>query len=315
MQPAADERSKYSTHSPWTPKGLNTGRIRKEPHSMSRLCIACLCTALLPGTWAQTASAEVKHAVSENESAGELPELVSDRPDFTESAEVVGKGIMQTESGFARESIGGDAPERSITGPFPLFRIGVSKRVELRFGSDGYTWQRFRTAEGEQKLWGVSDQSFGAKVKLFDAKGWRPDFAVIAAVSAPIGHRDFTSGGYDPEVKLCWAHDMPAGFALSGNFNFSSATDPLGRLFQRAMSASAGHDLVAGFAGYWEYYNISLDRDAGSASIFNSGVTHMIGKNAQLDFSVGKTVTGNLPSWFVSGGIVVRSPLGLFGRR
>ena len=58
------------------------------------------------------------------------PELITDRPDFTESSEVVGRGVVQLESGLTFAS---RMPAvRQVTLPELLVRIGLGDRVELR---------------------------------------------------------------------------------------------------------------------------------------------------------------------------------------
>ena len=261
--------------------------------------------------WAGGSAAAVKTPVAPAvEGEEEIGELISDRPDFTESSEVVGKGVLQIETGIVGERYGeGAEGTGGITGPLPLIRLGVSKRFEFRFSGDGYSRQRL-LARGSEATGGASDGAIGGKLKLVDEKGSRPAVAVIAGVSAPVGHSRFTSGGWDPEVKLCWAKDVPAGFAVSGNFNFSSVTDSDGRLWNRAVSLSAGHDLAFGLAGYFEWYDLSFDRDQGHGSLLNGGITRMIGKNAQVDVEVGRTISGNSPGRFASVGLVVRRPIG-----
>ncbi|MCC6537812.1 MAG: transporter [Bryobacterales bacterium] len=259
--------------------------------------------------WGGDGEAAVRTPVALLEGEPELGELISDRPDFTESSEVVGKGVLQIETGIAGERYGRGADGTGgITGPMPLVRLGVSKRFEFRFSGDGYSRQRL-LARGSEATGGASDGGIGGKVKLVDEKGARPALAVIAGVSAPVGHNRFTSGGWDPEVKLCWAKEVPAGFAVSGNFNFSSVTDSDGRLWNRAVSLSAGHDLAFGLAGYFEWYDLSYDRGQGHGSLVNGGITRGIGKNAQVDVEVGHTISGNSPGWFASIGFVVRRPI------
>lgn len=277
--------------------------------------LACIVLLGATAAWCGGGGAAVKAPVAAaEEGEPEIGELVSDRPDFTESSEVVGKGVLQIETGIVGERYGNGADGTGgVTGPLPLVRLGVSKRFEFRFSGDGYSRQRL-LARGSEATGGASDGGIGGKVKLVDEKGARPAVAVIAGVSAPVGHSRFTSGGWDPEVKLCWAKDVPAGFAVSGNFNFSSVTDSEGRLWNRAVSLSAGHDLAFGLAGYFEWYDLSYDRGQGHGSLVNGGITRMIGKNAQVDVEVGHTVSGNSPGWFASIGFVVRRPIGLLMR-
>jgi hypothetical protein len=60
-------------------------------------------------------------------SLADTPELVTDRPDQTESTEIVPKGFVQTELGLG-DADGADA---TFAG---LARIGLSERIELRVG-------------------------------------------------------------------------------------------------------------------------------------------------------------------------------------
>src|SRR5690349_12753983 len=68
----------------------------------------------------------------------EVPELVTDRPDFTESSEVIGKGGFQFESGLSFEADGHDQDRaRAFSAPAALMRIGLGYRTELRLGGEG----------------------------------------------------------------------------------------------------------------------------------------------------------------------------------
>ena len=108
-------------------------------------------------------------------------------------------------------------------------------------------------------------------------------------------------------MKLCWARDLPAGFGLSGNFNYASLTDEAGRFTQGSISASLGHDLVAGWGGYWEVFSFSpMERAATTAWIFDTGISHLLGPNQQVDFTVGRGLTSAAPDWFVSAGFSLR---------
>jgi Putative MetA-pathway of phenol degradation len=240
----------------------------------------------------------------------EQSELVTDRPDFTESAEVAGRAMFQVETGFAidRSVLEGER-SRSLTGPFPLLRLGVSKRVELRFAGDGYSWARLNSTGTEDHVRGRSDFSVGGKVKFFDQTTARPDFAVIAAVSVPKGHPQFRGGGYDPEVKLCFAKDAPLGFVTSWNINLASVSDEQGRFLGRAFSLSAGHAVWRDLSMYSELYNVTIDRSMGTSTVFNGGLTHPIGRNVQVDVLAGHSVAGRQVGWFVGVGFSMRQSL------
>src|SRR5690242_18428459 len=88
------------------------------------------------------------------QTGGGVPELVTDRPDFTESSEVVGPRVVQIESGFTLEQ--DDASTRQMTAPQMLVRVGIGRRAELRFAGDGFVSQSLSTAAGHVRTSGRS---------------------------------------------------------------------------------------------------------------------------------------------------------------
>jgi hypothetical protein len=234
-----------------------------------------------------------------------VPELVTDRPDFTESSEVVGRGVLQVETGMTLEEEGeSDATTRALATPQVLVRIGLSRRVELRLGGDGFVSQSLRTPAGSERTSGYSDAEIGAKVKLVDASAAGFDVAVIPALSLPTGKAGFSSTGYDPSVKLTWARELPQGFGLSGNFNAASITVDGQREWERAVTLSLGHGFGESWGAYWEGYGFLADGSCDCT--INTGVTRAFGPNAQFDVEVGRGVSGDAPSWFVGVGFAVR---------
>lgn len=230
------------------------------------------------------------------------PELITDRPDFTESSEVVGRGVVQIEAGITVEEP--DSSVRQVTLPQLLVRIGLGSRVELRLASDGFVSQSLADAGGRHSHRGRSDMEIGAKVKLLDADRAGFDLALIPALSLPIASDDFGSHGYDPGVKLTVARDLPREFGLSANVNTASVTEGDGRVWTREASVSLAHGLGGPFGGYWEAYG-SFDR-GGCDCTLNTGVTMALGANRQVDVEVGHGVSGDARGWFVGLGFALR---------
>lgn len=239
----------------------------------------------------------------------DLSELVTDRPDFTESTQVVGAGVFQFENGFTLDN---ESHVRGLTGPEALVRIGVSKRLELRLGGAGF---RAETPKGSVTDRGMMDFELGVKILLFDQSRFRPACSLIPLISMPTGSDSFSSGGYDPTVKVALAKDLIAGFTLGGNVNFSSFQTPEGRFRQTAVSASLGHELPGGFGAYWEVFGFSpSEKDGMTSWIANTGVTHKITKNAQVDVRGGRRLTSGGPDWFFGVGMAIRQPTHLLAR-
>ena len=233
----------------------------------------------------------------------DTPDFVTDRPDFTESSEVVGRGLVQVESGFVLEA---DQNSRAITTPAVLARIGLSRRMELRVGGEGFlrSWDR---GQAGGAVFGGSDMEVGAKVRLLSFTHFAA--AVIPAVSIPTNNPNFSSGAYDPTVKATWSTVLPRDFGLSGNVNVSRPTDAVGRFTQTAVSVSLGHDLAGGWGGYWEAFSFSpMERGADVGWTLNSGVTRSVGRDMQIDIEAGRGVTPDALDWFVGFGFAIRRP-------
>jgi hypothetical protein len=239
--------------------------------------------------------------------SGQTDPMTTDRPDFTESSEVIRRGGFQLETGMTLE--GETDRSRAFTAPAALFRLGLGHRTELRFGGDGILvadiGRRDRTS-------GYSDVEIAAKIRLFNQDQIGVDLAVIPILSLPVGSDGFSSGTYDPTIKITWARELPAGFGLSGNVNVSAVSDPGGRFYHDAVSVSVGDDLSAGWGSYAEIYGFSrFDRDGGRAVIVNGGVSRPVGNRMQFDLEAGGGITAAAPDWFVGVGFAIR---GSFGR-
>jgi hypothetical protein len=233
----------------------------------------------------------------------EIPEISTDRPDFTESVETVAPGLIQFEDGFTTES---EAGTRRFSTPELLLRVGLTRRLELRFGDEGLLSERTTGSS----VHGRSDSEVAVKVRLWEQGRFRPAVSLIPILSLPTGHTYFSSHGYDPTLKIALAKDLRKGFSISGNLNFSRLSDPEGRYAQRALSCSLGHALAAGFSGYWEVFTFSpWDKGASAAWVLNTGVSHHIGRNVQVDVRVGKRVTDVGPNYFFGAGVAFRRSL------
>jgi hypothetical protein len=270
-------------------------------HRVSSVALFLICVCGSPAiAVAQTALAE-KAVVA----PVEVPELITDRPDFTESSEVIGKGGFQFESGMSFEADGG-GEARAFAAPAALMRIGLGARTELRLGGEGLlseVVQGVRTS-------GYSDFEVGAKVKLFNQDQIGFDLALLPIVSLPVGAEGFTSGTVDTALKITWARELPAGFGLTGNVNVASLSDEAGRFHQEALSFSLGHGLPGGWGSYVEAYGFSrLDRDGQAAVTFNGGVTRPVGDNIQFDIEAGRALTTDAPDWFIGFGFAIRGSL------
>ncbi len=270
---------------------------------------SCFCALVLASTCKAQATVPVSSGMTRGAGdakvpvSGELPELATDRPDFTEVTETVRPGVVQVEMGFTLDREGG---VRHLSQGEILSRIGLTPRLELRLGGEGLLSER-----GSGSAWhrGVSDTEVGFKLSLWEQKKMRPALSLIPMLSMPSGSRAFTSSTFDPTLKMVLSEDLPVGFTLGGNLNFSSISGDTHRITQEAWSLSLGHDLTRGFGAYWEAFSIGpWEPGSSPAYLINSGVTHGLGRNAQIDFRGGQRLTDVGPNWFFGVGFAFRQP-------
>src|SRR5688500_2105944 len=114
------------------------------------------------------------------------PELLTDRPDFTETSFAVPRGSLQLESGFTYTDEGGSGGH-VLNLPELLIRYGFAPRTELRIGTPEFV----RVRNGG-RIDGMSDMSLGFK-RQFGPDDAPYGYALIGAVSLPVGEGDLTS--------------------------------------------------------------------------------------------------------------------------
>lgn len=265
-------------------------------HACRLLALALCVLGLLPtASAAQTDPAPV-------------PDLSIDRPGFTESSDVVGRGFVQFEMGTSYEWSGHDQNrDRTFTAPMALMRVGVSKRFELRLSTDGYMLDTYGLGAAHAVTRGQTDVEVGAKLLLLDGRR-RVQAALIPMASLPTGKSGVTSGTVDPTLKFTWQADLPGRFDISGNMNVERLGDDLGRYTESALTVSLGRSYGEDWGAYWEAFGfLPQGRPGKTAWTIDGGVTRTVGGNLQLDVEIGRGVTSSAPDWFLSGGIGIRT--------
>lgn len=149
---------------------------------------------------------------------GALQEIVTDRPDFTESSSTVDSGRWQVETGLTHSWTGRD---RETQAPETLLRVGCGPRWELRLGMPSYQLQRDGGVTGD----GWGDLYFGTKLRLLDLPGgfqvaWIP--GLLSAMDPQPGE----GSRHAVDVKLAWSKDVRGGRSLAGMLAVAAAIGP-----------------------------------------------------------------------------------------
>ena len=235
------------------------------------------------------------------EAGAQTAELVTDRPDQTESATVVPRGLLQVETGYRFTRDGGAGGH---AGPGTLLRVGLGGRTELRLGHAGVVG-----GEGRR---GAGDSELGAKINLIPrADGWRPELALLGGLSLPTGDHGFSSDGADPSFLIAFAHELRPRLALGYNAGaaWESSPDRPDRDAFIVYSLALGVSLTDRLGTFLEIFgDRQLTGPVASRTSVDGGLTFLLTEVLQLDFSVGRGLGAAADDLFVGTGLSLRLP-------
>lgn len=231
----------------------------------------------------------------------EVDDIVTDRPDQTESSLVVPVGSVQIETGWLYET---DYYRWTSSYPTTLIRVGVSDALELRFTGE-YIHDRYQLAATHYVDQGIGNIAAGAKIHIAEEKGWIPETAFIGHLQLPIGSRHFRPQYVAPDFRFTFSHGLGEVFSLSANLG--GEWDGGGGSGAAVYTLSLGCDLTESFGGYIEAFG-SMWGDGPPSHLLDGGFTLRPAPNLQFDASIALPFTERGPDFYASTGISVRLP-------
>jgi len=238
----------------------------------------------------------------------EAPDLVTDRPDQTESSVTVAPGHVQIEAGWTMTSRE-DGPHELTTNEVPstLVRIGVTDWAEARIGWAGYVSQELEVGTFSETLSGLGDGELGFKVYLGEESGQKPELALLAGVSVPVGADEVTSDEWDPAVRLCASRTISDQLGAGANLGLTWEN---GRedvyITYTAVCGYAVSDQIGAFAEV--YGDVPTESDLDASHLVDGGFTYLVQGNLQLDLAGGLGLSDAADDWFFGLGVSYRLP-------
>ena len=223
--------------------------------------------------------------------------IVTDRPDFTESAIVVPFKRVQIETGFTYQW---SRSAFTLGLPETLFRISTGTKSELRIGLPDYNWQSSNSVRSA----GLSDLYLGMKLQIGPfANG--DDFALIPAINMPSKVDPFSSQTFDPELKVCWGRSLSAVWGVSAMAYFIYASDDTGGQLVTQTTVSFSRELSGQSGMFFEYAATFANRMEG-IHVVHVGWAFRPTSDTQFDIHGGFSLSSIDSEPFIAMGYSVR---------
>ena len=240
----------------------------------------------------------------------ETAELVTDRPDQTESATIVPPGSLQVETGitFTSDTRGLDPgidKQQSLALGTTLIRVGLLKNLELRLiGQHSQSQTFLRNLNDSESESGVSDIAIGGKFGVTEEDGMIPEIALNLHMGLPIGGDNFRPTVAVPDFRLLLAKTLTEDLSLGLNLGAEYSGDQPDGTFVYTLSLAMG--LSEKLGAYIETYG-----DMPSAQKLNvlvdGGFTYLVAPLVQLDLEAGYSLSERTDlDYFIAGGISFR---------
>jgi len=236
------------------------------------------------------------------------PDLITDRPDQTESAVVVPVRSLQIETGFLLQKNETDLTvERLVTCNTTLLRYGLLERLELRIGLDLLSERLEIKHTGiREHITGTGPLLLQFKYRIVEERGWIPDIAFIGGAALPYTAKEFfRTPGVAPAFRFALSHTLSDRLALGSNlgaeWDGESRTPGFWYSFALGITATEKLGLFTEFYGFM--------REPGKRMhLFDAGFTYLVLHNLQLDLSGGVGLNKIAFDSFISFGFSWRLP-------
>ena len=218
-------------------------------------------------------------------------ELITDRPDATESPNTVPQNHLQIETGLYYESFTENYVQQETKGyNTTLLRFGVLTNFEFRLGWDFEETQfSVDNEELENVLSGFSPLLIGFKTEIAQENKLLPDIGLLVHAYLPF----FASTDYRPQttgldVIFSFSHTLSEKSNLGYNLGAAWQNDADG--IEYVYTLAYGYSLTDRWGIYVEIYG-NLPENSRAQHFADAGITYLVKNNLQLDATVGTGIT------------------------
>jgi len=214
-------------------------------------------------------------------------EIVTDRPDQTESSITVEHKSLQIEGGISL-SKNNEGNEKSFAAPSVLFRYGIIKGLELRLFTQYESINR-EDSGTTLNYNGFNDLEIGAKIQLLKNDKKNIEMAFLSHLIIPTAKKELTSNAFGVINKLAISHKISNKIGLGYNIGY----DFIENINALTYSVALGIALSDSVGFYIEHYGTWAEQNQFESN-FDGGFTYLLNSNLQLDISYGFGINNSM---------------------
>jgi hypothetical protein len=233
-------------------------------------------------------------------------QIEPDRPDQTDSPNIIPIGFLQLETGVVYEKdVTDNVQTKNFTIPNILIRYGVLKNFELRLTLNNVQYKT--TVDNvSNEVNGLQPLSLGFKLKIFEGKKWIPNSAIEANFTFPkIASKNFQTDFFSPSIALNLSNNLSNTFSLG--YSLGARWDGVSPETNFFYSSSFGISLSEKVSGFFELYG-NLPEKTKADHRLDFGLTYIALNNLSVDIAFGAGITDNAPNYFIGSGFSYRLP-------
>jgi hypothetical protein len=235
-----------------------------------------------------------------------LPALITDRPDQTESSTVVPYRSLQVETGFVIEKNETDLfQQKSYTYNSTLLRYGILENFELRLGFE-YLGEEMdlKSIDSSSSVSGMGPLYTGFKVKIAEEQGWKPEMAFLGGLVLPFSaDENFKPKHSAANIRFSFAHTLSERFSLG--YNAGAEWDGETAVPGYFYSLVLGVGVLENLGMFLESYGLAPE-EGKAGHLLDAGFTYLVSPNFQLDLSGGGGLNDVVIDHFLSFGLTYR---------
>ena len=239
-------------------------------------------------------------------SFAQVEPISTDRPDLTESANVIPHKSFQFEGGIFYEKNTQDGlTTKNYSYPSVLLRYGLLSNLELRMELENVknTTDSIGTSSSKNTF---SFATIGAKVNVREEDGLIPAVGFIINFTIPsLTTENIETDYVGTSINLAMQNSLTD--KLSSGVNLGAiwaGSTPEPKFFY---TFTLGYEISERFSGFAEVFGFMPEKSV-SNHVFDFGLSFLAMNNLAFDVSAGFGLTKTSPDYFVNGGFSVRLP-------